>query len=497
MKKAYLLKCYDDLLHLIDTYSVSDSRNILDELLKKESESYRIYAIQIISKEDVKQLKIQKPVHSFHPKAPKLELKSLFQINELNNHIFEIKRKIKFTGEAIFFANDPIKAHKFYIYEKCSIEEIAQKERLFLYCYQQSLLENKTIKLAIKDKVFELDDAEKIKHFINKNQVAIDCQLNILYANINPDSHNELYQFSNEYTKSDCLKAIYGNYEKILLFLENEYNDYLNEHKLIPKTTLKNKEIEIKTVLDFVRDSLLASEINQELLTILFEPILLANANNHQNGITYYQFNYAKEYIFELAKRIKTYPDAPDEKVCYNWLLVLNNNSFKFFDYVTNQLKKDIYELDSDSERLEYLYKKLKKFRQINPIIKTKFKQDLPIISIQTSNWIEEEIVFLNRKIKLKTKKGVLDKPTDEPNKILINFSVAQISYMLNMMVQTEIIKHDNNRDIFRMVAQNMKTSTTDNISIDSLSSKFYNVEQSTKEALRLKLIEMLNLTKQ
>jgi hypothetical protein len=62
--------------------------------------------------------------------------------------------------------------------------------------------------------------------------------------------------------------------------------------------------------------------------------------------------------------------------------------------------------------------------------------------------------------------------------------------------MQTGIIKHSNQRDVFRMIADNFKTNGTDSISVDSLSSKYYNVESTTKSAIKEKIIELLNLSK-
>jgi hypothetical protein len=58
------------------------------------------------------------------------------------------------------------------------------------------------------------------------------------------------------------------------------------------------------------------------------------------------------------------------------------------------------------------------------------------------------------------------------------------------------VIKESNQRDIFRFIAENFKTKTTDQISIDSIKSRYYNVESTTKSAVREKIIELLNLAK-
>lgn len=171
-------------------------------------------------------------------------------------------------------------------------------------------------------------------------------------------------------------------------------------------------------------------------------------------------------------------------------------NSFKYFDYKTNKLKAELNKCESDVEQLEFLYKKLKKFNQHQSKIIKAFNHKLPDSKVQICNWIEEEIEFINRKLNLGGKNQLAIKPIEVKNKILIGLSVAQISYFVNILMKTGIIKHANQRDVFRMIAENFKTNGTDNISIDSLSSKFYNVETSTKNTIKEKIIELLNLTK-
>jgi len=356
--------------------------------------------------------------------------------------------------------------------------------------------ENQNIKLAIKEKVFKLKSTLKIEHYIHKNQLAMETLLNHLIKQINPETNNELYQYSNEYNKIDCLKSIYYNLEKLLLFIEKEYNEYLNVNIMVPQRTVLMNEYAIKPKLDFVRDSLLAKEINQDLLKILFEPILLLSTINLQNKITYYQFNYATEYIIELSQLLNEKQNEIDDFEVSNWLLDLNINSFRFFDYKTTLIQSELSRCETDIERLELLYQKLKKFNQHRSKIKKSYLDKLPEIKVQICNWIEEEIEFINRKRNIEVFNKETIKQYESKNKILIGLSVAQLGYFINILMQSGIIKHNNQRDVFRMIADNFKTNGTDSISVDSLSSKYYNVEYATKNTIKNKIIELLNLTK-
>jgi hypothetical protein len=164
--------------------------------------------------------------------------------------------------------------------------------------------------------------------------------------------------------------------------------------------------------------------------------------------------------------------------------------------YFNNLILNELNRCETDVVSLELLYKQLKKFNQHRSRIKKSFLPKLPEIKVQICNWLEEEIEFFNRKRNLVESNKEIIKPIEAKNKILIGLSVAQLGYFVNILMQTGIIKHSNQRDVFRMIADNFKTNGTDNISIDSLSSKFYNVETSTKNVIKDKIIELLNLTK-
>ena len=496
MKMSYLLDCYDVLLRQVKSNTTVSNKIILNKLIKKESDSYRVHKVTILKREGTETIKIGNHKHSFHPEVSRLELKTIFNFTEFESYIPGLKNQIQFTGETILFANDPQNQNNFFVYEKCTVSELITKERFFLYCNQLLMEENQSIKLAIKEKVFKLKANTKIENYIYKSQLAMETLLNSLIKIINPETNNDLYNYSGHYDKVDCLKCIYFNLEKLIIFIENEYKNYLNENIKVPRRTVLMNDYAIRPKLDFVRDSLLAKEMNQELLKILFEPIILLSTINIQNKITYYQFSYATEYIMELSQLLADNQNHVEEEEICNWLMDLNMNSFRFLNFRTNIIEQKLIQCESDIERLELLYKKLKKFNQYRSSLKKSYIQNLPEVKIQICNWIEEEIEFINRKRNLEDGNKEFLKTTNSKNKILIGLSVAQISYFINILMQVGIIKHANHRDVFRMISENFKTSNADNISIDSLSSKFYNVETTTKTSIKEKIIELLNISK-
>ncbi len=70
----------------------------------------------------------------------------------------------------------------------------------------------------------------------------------------------------------------------------------------------------------------------------------------------------------------------------------------------------------------------------------------------------------------------------------------STIKLFFNLLHTIGIIQNKNQSDIFRNVAENNKTTKVENISVDSISAKYYNVETSTKEAVKSVIINLLNL---
>src|SRR6478609_8047376 len=194
-------------------------------------------------------------------------------------------------------------------------------ERNLLYTHQVLKNENLNIKRAIKEQVFKYESNIKIEHFINKIQLALECQLHLLIKHIKPKSKNELYEYSNNFDKNDSLKCQFYHLEKLLIFLEKEYIDYLNDKSMVPYRTVLIDEFEIASKVEFVRNSLLSMVIEKELLQIIFEPLLYLTNVHTQEKISYYQYNYSKKYVIEIAKYIFENPNGITQLEWCNWLI--------------------------------------------------------------------------------------------------------------------------------------------------------------------------------
>jgi hypothetical protein len=496
MKISYLFECYDVVFRQTISPITDSIKPIFEELNINEKNSYRIFEIEINKNNANANLRVCQTFHSLHPKVQELELKSIFHFNEFVEYIPVLKSIIEFTGETIFFAKHLECQNKFYVYEKCTISEIPAIERNLLYTHHLLRNENLNIKRAIKEQVFKYKSNEKIEHFIHKIQLALECQLHLVIKHIEPKTKKELYEYSNNFDKVDCLKCQFSHLERLLIFLEREYIDYLNNKSMVPYRTVLIDEVEIGSKVAFVRNSLLSMVIEKGLLQIIFEPLLnLTNLHAHEK-ISYYQYNYSKKYVIDIEKFISENPNGISQLDWCNWLIEMQVNTFNFFDYITSILKNEFATCDTEIEKLELMFHYLKFYNQSKNKLGVSYKENLPEIKFQIYTWLEEEIEFLSRKRELTKKIENRDKSNGNHNKIHLNLSVAQLAYAINLMVKIGVIKNTNLKEVLQTVTEIFKTDMTETISFDSLRSKYYNVETATSESVKVKIENLLNFAK-
>lgn len=229
-------------------------------------------------------------------------------------------------------------------------------------------------------------------------------------------------------------------------------------------------------------------------MKLAYEPLLKIATINIQEKLTYYEFNYCSEFILTLYKQINF--ENISEETIKECLFDLNFNSTQFFDNLTDGILIELSKQENNIQKIDILYRLLKNYNQKQTRNFIKYNENLPSIKEQIISWIEEEIEYLSKKMKLDANQFTNVANNEDKIKFLTGLSVAQLSYFFALLIETGIIKHKNQADIFRFISENFKTVNTDKISTDSIKSKYYNVETTTKNAVREKIIELLGLSK-
>lgn len=350
--------------------------------------------------------------------------------------------------------------------------------------------ENTRIKLSIKKAVFKQKTNKKIELYIHNQQLALENLIASVIKEINPRNHKDLYVISTNFNQIDGLKNIYNKLEKLQLFIEADYSDFLNLDSRLPNRSFVKRKKEMAPKVKMIRKSLLTVGLQDYFLQIVLEPLKI----NEVENITYNQFNYYSQFITGLYELLDDNSMNFSEENIVSLLVELNHNSKEFFEFQVREISNILKDIETLNSKIDYLIVTMKKHCQTNPFSFLAYKPLLPSNREQVIAWIEEEINYLNKKHNLENSNLALMQPTKCKIKIHWGLSIAQLSCFFNLLHTTGIILNKNQSDIFRNVAENNKTTKVDNISVDSISAKYYNVETSTKEAVKSAIINLLNL---
>lgn len=84
----------------------------------------------------------------------------------------------------------------------------------------------------------------------------------------------------------------------------------------------------------------------------------------------------------------------------------------------------------------------------------------------------------------LKEQLPLADITADESGKIVTPLSVAQLAYIFRVFTETGTLETDNLSNLFRFVAEHIRTTRQEEISFDSIRNKFYKPAASAKESV-------------
>lgn len=245
MKPKYILENYDRILKEIKNPKIIFSNDLIPFLENFPSESFLIYQIVFLKQDTSTKYIVKNPIHNLHPKGSKLNLEKADITKEFEIFIPKILDELNITKDLIRLRQCSKNKNTIYFLQRCEIEDLSQEKRFFLYCYHSLKNENQKIKKTNKERVFKLKSRKQIEQYIHRKQYALENLAHRLIMEIDPTNSSELYQFSNNYDKTDCLKITYIYLEKLLRFIEKEYRNYLNVNIQIPYRSALVKEFEI------------------------------------------------------------------------------------------------------------------------------------------------------------------------------------------------------------------------------------------------------------
>lgn len=350
-------------------------------------------------------------------------------------------------------------------------------------------IEISNIKQNFVNVVFKLKKDKQIERYIQQHQSALIRLSNLLIKQISPSQFKKYSQVQKINSITELYFYFYSELEKLLSYIENYFSKYFNQNEKIPTSYQIIGQLEFREKLKKIE-----SYNTCLLLNIATHPIYEFVEQN--KPISFQKLIYLKELIKEIQCSCSNCKEVREDCKLSCSLIYLNFNSYIYFTHLTKIIKSDLKKEEQLTKQIEKLSFHLKKLNQVQTKPNISFKVKQASIKQQVGNWILEEMAHLEKvyQLTLKFPKANIDDLIGQ-FKLSTGFSVAQMAYFLRILVDTGIILNKNHKEVITFFADHLQTKKTETISSDSLRSKYYNVEDTTKDFVREKVIELLNET--
>lgn len=477
---------------------LSSYRSVIE---KKHPECFNIIIATFKKGSKGPVLASKRSISSLHPE---MDIINKLQLCLFQDDITKIldRKSIKTLGvnheNVIHHAIEAAKNNsKIYIKVKGSIETLSAPE--IRYYYYNVILKDELhrIKKSITDQVFKLGTSIEIENYIHKlQQTLINLAFRVSRL-FDSDKIPSIYKSAEHYNDSDIFYLIYNSIEDLIRFFEVSFFKYMDQNIQIPCRSALVKIYSIDDKLEVVKSAFLASNIESELMNIIYEPFLELSVFMINERITYKKLIYSNTFLTAFYDEVQKGDNKLTFPIITNYLYHYNFNSLFLVNYKIQLIKNKLTEYSETTAQIDYLYHCLKVVNQRQCKSHIAYEPDLPSLKVQIINWLEEEINYLNKKISLTSQQpSLFDNSIDNKLKIMSGLSVPQLAHFYRLLYEVGIITHDNQSDIIRFLSDNFQTVKTKNISIDSLKNKFYYTEETTIVPLKDYVIKILNKLK-
>lgn len=359
--------------------------------------------------------------------------------------------------------------------------------------YRQILQSSEKLKPTLIHQFYSIEDESTQKAFIRNLHARLiwvnDNLTEAIYKNEkeNPGKSKNLIEIQ---------KSVLLILENLLIFIWDNFSSCCDDSQKIPVNSQRKFILEISE--KFKELSLPESDPDHTL----FEKVKAAVKNRFkkdQPGISYGLMTYLNDFVREIEKVRDSNREHAFSITLKEVLIAFNFNSLPVVHYLVSIILKDVEKIESVKDKIECLYLWQKLINQVpgNPVHAFTDKRDA--VNHFLNNWTQEEIRFYEKTLLLFSGVylGTIPGIANTGFKIETDLSVSQIACVVRILMECDIFRNDNVREILNFLAEHIRSKKQENISAESLRLKYYNIEESTREQVRkilFRLLEKSNL---
>lgn len=349
--------------------------------------------------------------------------------------------------------------------------------------------EQKKIKNKIVETFFNLTDESRFEFYIHKIQNDLTYLLDQLYNFLDSDETILSISLKEPLSFKDLQKSIYFIIENLLESIESQFSKYFNLEAPIPN---RKRVIAIRQFSNNLEDLYkYRDSISSKLLVIITIPV--KNFINDPSTSTYHRYYYWKRFFTEIFNfRDSEIPRVNLSNYLNRKLIHLNFNTISFFNFMTNEIRNNVNQVETVTEKIDKLSWYLKEINQTLVIPDIGYITHQRSIKGLLSEWIIEEVCHHEKNFQKSLTQA--QNSSDENFKTETDLSVPQYAFLLRTFVETGLFKNkDQDKPLTKLFALNTKTKGAVNISPESLRKLFYKDDYKVREVVKTAIIKILN----
>jgi len=213
--------------------------------------------------------------------------------------------------------------------------------------------------------------------------------------------------------------------------------------------------------------------------------------------------HYSEELMTALLAFLSKQREGNPDPLLMFKLLQLNYNCPLLYNFYRKQLRDRFATYEDSSRKLLALKFDYKKLKQMLPKPGMAMNPDAPELKCLLLDYLREEIKYLKVELEdqaaavvpeLAEQPGHVSSP--EPDHLDLNVSMRVLAYFIRVLVQRKTIPlgNDGIKAKLAFFAKHVRTLSGEQLSVDSLSKRYSEVNATTIEAVREMLVDMLRM---
>jgi len=294
-----------------------------------------------------------------------------------------------------------------------------------------------------------------------------------------------LYERYNECTQKERL--VYSNalmrVEASLRFVEDYFTELFNAGMMMPRYIYERDSIVLRERYMAIRNQIKGNTYGR-LNELFFEEVEMVFEEGKHEGFEYCRLYYLRRVAGELDVFLAE-EKAPED---IKWFVIgINFNRPAVIEFLIRDYEE---RMQAENQKSDYLRKEIGILQKI--IIK-----ECEGVMRNRCSVLDKMMLWLNNELDSYTETLLHHNNTNknEPafTGVSTELSVAQLAFFTRLLIEGNVISCSNQTALLNTIALAVSNKQRGRISADSLRNKYYSPEVSTANAVKDKLIQMMN----